>query len=592
MSINTDAIIKEFAAVKTRRAPWELVWDLVCKYVLMRKRGFTKATADGTFYMYGDVYDDTAIKSNNQMVSSLAGALWKNGARTFRIVKPRSVADSEAVKVFYKEANERTVRQMEHPKAGFSTSFSEYLLEQGSLGTSGFGTFKAKDGSDHILEYKACGLRGLYVVEDANGQVSKNFFEVELNAFQVVEEYGEVGKTANVKSAIDSQNRDTKFKVLWVIQPRLDYDAKIKNNLNMPYESVHILEEENVQLRESGFRELPIKVTRFYKNDGEEYGRSPGMESLPSNIELNAIWEIITKGGELDMDPSLYLLDDGSFGGVLDRSPGALNVLDISSRISNTSPIGIVGPPGDPSKLLKLLEVLTNQIVSHFFVDRLLDLNNKTRMTLGEAQIRNEMRAESLGSVYMRQIDECLTPTIKRSIGILVEVGEFGTIQGSEEGIALTAAGKTPVYLPQELVDAQARGEEIYNIEYISPAARILQSEEVRGIMSTWQFAGTFAAVAPEFMIRLNKKWSLERVAELTGATRDVLLSDDEFDKEWKAYQEAQQQAAQLQMQRMSAEIAAKQGSAAQQNAQAVATQAGGGGGGAPGGMGTGGMLL
>lgn len=588
--INLDGILKEFSAVKTRRLPWEPVWDMVCKYVLSRKRGFTNATADGAFYMYGDVYDDTAIKCNNQMTSSLAGALWKNGARTFRIVKPQSVEDSDGVKEFYKLANRRTVLQMEHPKAGFGTAFSEYLLEQGSLGTSGFGTFKAKDGSDHILEYKACGLRGLYVVEDANGRVSKNFFEVELNAFQVVEEYGEVGQTATVKAAIDSQNRETKFKVLWVVQPRLDYDPKLKNNLNMPFESVHILEGDNVVLRESGFRELPIRVTRFYKNDGEEYGRSPGMESLPSNIELNAIWEIITKGGELDMDPSLYLLDDGSFGGVLDRSPGALNVLDISSRISNTSPIGIVGPPGDPSKLIKLLETLVNQIVSHFFVDRLLDLNNKTRMTLGEAQIRNEMRAESLGSVYIRQIDECLTPTIKRSIGILVDAGEFGTVKGSEEDIALLAAGRVPVYLPQELIDAQARGEEIYNIEYISPAARILQSEEVRGIMSTWQFAGTFAQMAPEFMIRLNKKWSLERVAELTGATRDILLSEDEFEKEWKAYQEAQQEAAKLQMQRMSAEIAAKQGSAAQQQAQAEATAAGSGGGGAP--MSAGGMLL
>lgn len=590
---NVDLLLKEFKSVQSRRTLWENVFELIARYVLSRKQGFTSETSEGDFYTHGDVYDDTATLANNQMVSSLVGALWKNGARTFRIVKPKSIPESTNVKEYYQEINRRIVTQMEHSKAGFGTSFQEYMLENGAFGTSGMGVFPTKQGSDHRIDYRAMGLRHMWICEDSSGRVSKIFYQVELNAFQLLEEYGPeaVMGTEAIKSALETFNYDKKFKVLWVVRPRTEYDpTKPKNNQNMPIESVHILIEAKTELRNSGFKDLPIKVTRFYKNEGEEYGRSPAMEALPSIVELNAFWEMITKATEKNLAPPLYLLDDGSFGGgIIDTSPNSLTVLDMTSRISNTPPIGVIGTVGEMQSTIKVIEVLVQQVIKHFFVDRLLDLNNQTRMTLGEAQIRNELRADSLGAIYNRQMDECLTPVIERTIGILVEAGDFGVVKGSPEEIQERSLGKEPLYIPDELVEADAQKIEIYNIEYISPAMRILRSEELRGVMSTWQFAGAFGQAIPEFLIMLDKKASLRKVAELSGAVDDIFLSDEAYEKAFQEYIQMKQQQAQLQAEQVQAETAAKQGSAAQQNAQAQATQMGGP---ASGGQGMGGGML
>lgn len=575
--IDIDGLIKEHAALKARRAPLERVWELIARYVLNRKQGFGSDLNPGDFFVHGDVYDDTAIRALNIMVSSLTGALWKNGARTFRLVKPHNIRETSAVKEFYAEINRRTVYHMEHQKAGFDVAYQEFMMENGGFGTGALGVFPSKPGSENLVEYQVWPLKSLCIVEGANGFVIKVFCEFDFTAAQLIEEYGEeVLKISDVKAAYERKDYEKKFRVLWVIQPRARYNPLIDNNLNMPYESIHILTNPKSELKTSGFTEMPVKVSRFYKIRGEEYGRCPAMEALASIVSANAIQEIIETNAEKRSNAAKYFLDDGTFGGgIVDRSPGSTTVIDISSRISSAVPFGDIDAGGDVNELYKVKETLVNQIMSHFFVDRLLDLNNQTRMTLGEAQIRNEMRSESLGSIYNRQIREGLTPAIERTVSILFDAGELGVIEGSEKYKMLVAQGKEPLIIPPEVVEALGKGEDFYEIKYISPAARVLRSEELRGIMNTWQFCGAYAAIEPELMLKLNKERSIELINELGGASDEILLSREDFEKEIQGYRESQAIAAQQRMAATQADIDAKNGAAAQGAAQAQASLTG-----------------
>ncbi len=575
----TEVELKEFSAVKARRAKWEALWDMVAKFILKRKVGFAATPDPGSFYQQGDVYDETAPQANVTMCSSLVGALWRNGARTFRIARPKDIPDSTENKEYYEKVNNRVIKQMEHEKAGFGIAYQEYMLENGAFGTSGLGVFPAKEGSDHLVEYKAMGLKNLYIVEDAMGRVVKIFYETELNAFQITAEYGQV-PSEKVSAKLEANDYDTKFKVLWVIQPRGKYNPDAVDVLNMPYESLHILEEDKIIVRESGFVTKPVHVGRFYKNEGEEYGRAPGTESIVTVAEVNAIVELITKGAELGLWPALYLLDDGSFGnGVLDRSPMGLTVLDMTSaRIQGASPIGPVAETREMQSTFKLLELLVKQIKGHFFVDRLLDLNNETRMTLGEAQIRNELRADSVGGIYCRQMDEVLTPAIRSTIKILEVAGELGVDPADEERVKMIeVSGREALLIPADVLEAKKKGAEIFEIEYISPAARIMRAEELRGVMSTMQFVGTFAPLKPELMLMIDEVKTLQAVRELSGAPSSMLRSLEDFQKALKDWQEGQAQMTELRMREAQAGIAAKEGAARQQNAQADATAAGSG---------------
>jgi hypothetical protein len=551
--------------------------------MFQRKQGFTTVSTPGDFYTHDDVVDNTAGSALQTMVSSLDGALWKNGGRTFRVVRPRQARDTEEIKTFYRESNARILGQMEHEESAFGTARQEALAEAVGFGTDAIGIFKSKAGSKHKVEYRSLPLKNLYVVEDSRGRVIKEFYEFEYTAFQLVGEYGEAVKTDKVKALLDSNNYDTKLKVLWLVQPNEDPLKKFS------YESIHILQDEKSVIRDMGFKGNPIVVSRFYKNEGEEYGRCPSYNALSPTIELNGVVEIITKGGELTALPSWYVLDDGTFGnGTIDRSPGGVIPIDAtSSRITGMAPIGQIGAVGTLMPLLKLMEMLVTEIKQHFLNDKLTDLNNTTRMTLGEAQIRNELRADNTGSIFSRQMDEKLTPVIRRTIGILEEEGEIGVERGSEIHAQLVSVGKEPLFIPDELLALRDQGVEIYPIEFISPAARILKSEEVRGMISLWQFAAGFAGVAPELMLWLNKKKTMPIVRDLYGAPDDAIVSEEEFEKALAGYQQAQAQQMQIQSAATAAEIAAKGASANQQNAQAEATRGGmngltmGGGGGA-----------
>jgi len=569
--MDIQALIKQFEAVKAKRAPWEVVWELIARYMFQRKQGFTSVSMPGDFYTHEDVVDNTAGAALQTMVSSLDGALWKNGGRTFRVKRPRRVRDSEEVKQFYAEINARIHDAMEHENAAFGTARQEALAECVGFGTDGIGVFKAPPGSKHKVEYRAMSLKSLYVVEDSRGRVVKEFYLFEHPADQLVGEYGEVAMTEKVKAALEKNDFTTLFKVLWVVQP-----AETPKG-SLTYDSLHILYDDKILLRRAGFNGNAIIVTRFYKNEGEEYGRSPGYKALSPTITINAVVETCIKGGELTAFPSWYVLDDGTFGqGTIDRSAGGVVPIDVtSSRITGMAPIGQIGAVGSLQWLQKLIEWLAGEISQHFMVDKLTDLNNRTRMTLGEAQIRNELRADNTGSVFSRQMEEKLTPVIRRTIGLLEDEGELGVEPGSDLAAQLTAVGRIPLLIPQEVMELKAQGGEIYPIEFICPAARILRSEEVRGMISLWQFAAGFSGVAPELLLWLNKKKAMPIVRDLYGAPEDTIVSEEEYEANYENWLKEQASTRQLQAAAVAADVEAKKAGANQANAQAQATMGG-----------------
>lgn len=570
---NIDQDLAQFSALQTRRAPWDKMYELIARYMFSRKQGFITDVQSGEFLVHGDVYDDTAVRANNIMASSLVGTLWKNGARTFRYTCPKEIKQTPQIKEYYRLINLRAIRQIEHEKAGLEVALNEEALESGAFGTSAIAVLPAKT-ADHVIDYKSLELKNLYICENSEGRVDTIFYRSKLKATQMVDEYPEIAAHTKIDAAIKANNYTTEFTVVWIVRPRKNYNPSIENNINLPFESLHIWVDEKILLRESGYKSFPTMVTRFYKNPTDEYGYCPGMEALPSTIELNAIWEILTKAAELQALPPIYVMDDGTLGsGTINRSPNAVNIFDpTSSRATGSAPVGPIVTVGELNTALKLVETLVNQIMSHFFVDRLLDLNNNTRMTLGEAQIRNELRATSLGSVYSRQIAEKQIPLLKRSTELLFDKGILGVLPGSPEEQRMIATGQEPLIIPDELLVARAQGIDIFEIQLISPAARILRSEELRGIMSTWQFAATYSPVAPEFLMLLDKKRTMELVAELSGGTVDILVSDEDFEKEMQAYRESQQLRMEQQLALQNAEVAAKQGAAAQTQAQAQTT--------------------
>ena len=547
-----DALKDRYKTLCANRERWKPLWTEVARYCSPNKQNFYDQHSKGEL-LTDDIFDDTAEQASRLASSAILGALWPNGARSFELVPTDDMEENglvtEEVKQYYQFLTRRVASAMDHPKAGLKRSLAESIHDDVVFGTSGMAKFENDDPAVPVL-YRAYNVRNILFDENFRGEVDTVYIEKEMTASQLAEEYGLENLSQKVKEALDptKSRQDELFKVLHVIQPRREYDRFKYGAKDKPIASIHFEHDSKKILKESGFDEMPIDISRFWKAMDEKFGRSAAMSALPSIFEINVLREAMILATEINLDPPMRVFDDGSLGNEsIDMSAGAMNVLSVSGRLADLSrePVAPIHQPREmQSSQLRMTEL--REIISNaFFVDRLLDLNNETRMTLGEAQIRNKLRGESLNSVYARLLDEKFVPLIEGTVSILFRKQLLGTTADSEEVVRIEALGGKPRIIPEAVLETLVSGDDFYKIKFISPAARIMSTEELEGIIQTTEFVTAVAAFNPEAVLKFDEEKAIERVALLTGAPEETLRSTHAVQQ----IKQAQQQALEAQQQ-------------------------------------------
>jgi len=563
-------VLDRFKMMKSEKSNWNQLYQWVAEYVMTRKQGFNSTPTPGEIQTY-KVFDDTAVSANHLMCSALIGTLWPDGARSFRIGMPMGMEESleeggssEEVKKWYQFVSARMAEYMDNPKSGLITSLEEYMLDQGSFVISGIMTEDSDDDFEAPLIYRAVDAEMLYVDEGRNGYIDTIYMDREFTVRQLVAEYGLENISAAHREEFMEGKCETKVKVLHAIEPRMDADPYGFGDKEMPYASIHIDQGTEKILRESGFLELPVAITRFWKAMGEKYGRSPAMAALPSIFEANALGEAWILAVEKTLDPALLVMDDGTMGGTtIDTSPGSVTVVSVSGRIGNQKPIEPMFLVGDlqwtGARRAELAEIIKN----HFFIDRLMDLNNDHRMQNPEVGIRNELRGQTLNTTYSRQFGEQLVPLIETSFNKLRRRGLLGVVRGSKEEAEMIAVGQTPKYIPDAVVKRMVQGRDVYKIQFISPATRITQASELQGIEHLLTTTIAAAQADPGILDNVDWDWTLRRIQELDGAPREAIRSLERIQQIREQKQQAQQQMMEMEAARQQSETARNMGQAA-----------------------------
>jgi len=531
----------------SKREYWNHQFQILGQYVFQRKQQFDIKYSEGSFLNDGMINDSTASRSLQAMVSAIMGSLWKTGGRTFRLAMPDFIPSTKEHKDYYLKINKMMAKYMETEKAGFELAFQETLLEEGAFGTGSIGVFEG----DYItpLIYKCWSLQSLYVAETKDEFVDTIYYDQSRTVEQVVNEYGIENVSGSLKEKYNSsKSKLDKVVICIAIEPRTEKErAGKKGNIGMPFGSYHFEVETKHLLKESGYGEMPSKVSRWYKLANETYGRSPAMDALPAVMQINALKEAFLVGVEKKVEPPLYVLDDGSLGAAtVDTSAGGLSVFNMSGRINVSQPVGVIFDVGELQSVWQAIEDTKLEINQHFLIDKLYDLNNKTRMTLGEANIRYDIRSDALSSVYARIMNEQLSPVIERSFNILFSKGLLG-IQEEDDATRniLMSEGIDPIIIPPQIAEAMAMGREVYEIEYVSPASRILRQNEKQGTFELFNATMQLAQIDPDAMDIIDVDEALEIYRDLCGASPRVMRPKTEAEARRQARAEAQAQAAQ-----------------------------------------------
>ncbi len=538
--------------LKARKEPWLTFFQLLGEFIHIRKQNFTVSQIPGDFLMR-EVFDSMGPKSAKTSASALLGMLWPTNARKIQLTRPEVLPDTFEIKEYYDRITNIVHKVLDNPKGRLSNALAEYMLDQVVFGTSGIEPFPDEELG---VRYRAWGIREIHIAEGRAGEVDTIYLLLRFRVQRMVSEYGLDKVSERVRKLYNENRFDDEVDLLIAIEPRIEKTGT-QSNRDLEFESTHIEIESRHILRESGFDELPIKIGRFVKLLGEEYARSPGMDAIPDILESNAIWESVTIAIEKNLDPPLGVLDDGRLGaGEIDTSAGAVNVFNISGRAGERNPVFPINTVGEIKSTVNLLEKLAQNIADHFFIDRLLDFNNQVQMTLGEAQLRNKLRHNTLGSILTNQITDVFDLVIERTFNLLFEQNKLGVLNGSVEHTMALFNGEDPIIIPDEVAELMARGEDVYGIEYFTPAMRIIQAEEAEGIFRSWEFLTGLSKVKPDVSDVLDADKSVKRFTELTGAPSTIVLSQEAIDLIREERDKQQQQVAQLELAKQASEAA------------------------------------
>lgn len=556
--------LRRYGVVKSKRMRWLNLWQFIGEYVHMVKREFTENIQTEGDFLVERVFDSTGPKANRKMAAALLGMLWQSGAKSIKINPAEGVSNNDENKEYFEFMNAEIIKALDDPRSGLALALEEYMIDQGSFGTSGISCFQ---GDESALMFKCWGVDEISIEEGRNGQIRTIYREFEISVLQAAEDYGLENLSKGVNELYKNGDTSDKVKFLHIISPKSLLE---KRDDEMDFEGIHIEMDANKIVKEEGFFEMPVIVSRFLKRRNEVYGRSPAMEALPDILELNATKEARIVAIEKSLDPPLGVYDDSILGNEeVDTSAGGISVFAASGRLQNRNPIFPLFTVETIREVDKSVEDLMMSINEHFYIDRLLDFNNKSEMTLGEAQMRNQIRAEGLGSLFTRQQTELFVPLLNRVVAVLWRAGYLGVIPGSDEESIAIARGENPRYVPDELADIIVNGQDFYKIEFITPAARMMEAAEAQGIMRAWEFAAFAGQYDQSVFDGLNADRSLEILSKSMGAPTAIMKSEEAIQmiREQRAAQQEAQMQAEMAKQQMEVVQATSQ-------AQAMATEA------------------
>jgi len=332
--------------------------------------------------------------------------------------------------------------------------------------------------------------------------------------------------------AQDKLRSITKINILHAIEPRYDRNPDGLGNFDLPVASCYIELGQDHMIRESGYDMLPVFVCRLLKNIREKYGRSFAMNALPDVLELNALREMEIVGTEKMYDPPLGILDDGRLGaGTLDTSAGAINVFNMTGRVGNNPPVFPLQVVGPVKPLKDRIDELKQSVSDHFMIDRLLDMQNETEMTYGEVLERQKLRAFVLNPIFSRPINEVFSPLIHYCFKSLLDRGYLGVLPGSKKHQEAMLFGDDVLVIPPDIAKAMLNGEDVYDIKYLTPAARMMKTQLASGILNSWKFANDVAAARPQVYDNYDEDISARLIAEYNGAPREMCRAKELIDQ-------------------------------------------------------------
>lgn len=524
-------LLKRFSSLQQQRSNWESHWQDIADFIVPRKADITKKRTAGD-KRTEQIFDGTAIHAAELMAASLHGMLTNASTPWFHLRFTNDEFDrDDQAKEWLQSATD--IMYQEIHRSNFHEAIHELYADLVTFGTAVMFIDAQQpekgDGWSSLLRFSTRHIAECYLSEDDQGRVDTVYREFKMPARAVAKQFGEENIGKHIGKILKEDPYEL-VKLVHVVMPRTDRDAKKLNSLNMPYASIYLDPEDKIILSEGGYMENAYVSPRYLKASFEVgYGRSPGMNSLSDCKMLNKMSEVTIRAAQLHIHPPLMVPDDG-FHLPVRTIPGGLNFYRSGTR-DRIEPLNIGGnnPIGQ-----EMLEQRRQAIRAAFYVDQLI-LGNSPGMTATEVIQRTEEKMRLLAPALGRLQAELLHPLVNRTFNLL---------------------SRNKMFPPAP--DFMQNGE--IDIEYVSPLAKAQRSGDVQSAMQLFQFLAPLMQVDPSVVDYLDMDGLAQHIIKVTNIPATVVRGEQQVAQ---LREQRQAQEAQMQQMQQGAEMAKAAGEGA-----------------------------
>lgn len=520
MADDLNSLCRDFDTIKADRYNWESWWQSIAERVLPSQAQFTTRDSEGEkrterIFTGKPIIDCERFAAVLEDLLTPRTQLWHSLAP-----EDDEITEDQAVKEYLERLNKAVYSQRYRPAANYASQKQQGYASIGAFGNSAMFIDERVGGG---LRYRQCHLSEVYWKESHEGRVDTVFREFELDKRQAEARAAEE-RWDLPRQIVDCTDPYRKFTFLHVTRPNAERVASRMDYRGMPYSSHYLVPQYKHTCKVGGYWSWPWAIGRYHLGVREIYARSPAMAAWGAILTLNEEKKTVLRAGQKEVDPPVLLQEDGLLDAFNMRS-GALNYGAVSN---DGTPLAIPFKSGANVPLgLELMQLEQAEIEESFLVSIFKILAEHPQMTATQVLEITQQKATLLAPTMGRMQSEDLGPQLEREIDLLSRDSRFS-------------------WILEEMPDALREAGGAYKIEYRSPLARAMRSQDGVAIMRTFEALPAAASIDPDAALVMDVPAALRELADINGVPAKLMRDKKTVDamKAQRAESEQMTQAA------------------------------------------------
>ena len=511
-------------SLDVERKSWWIHWHELAEYILPRRYKWLvtpNKTSRGS-PINQRIIDETGSVASRVLAAGMMSGITSPSRPWFRMqMQQEELNDSAEVKLWCDDVAKRM--QMVMANSNYYTAKAVQYYDLAIFGTAPMLIYEDRD--NIIRCYNPCAGE-YYAANGPSFTVDTLYRQFTMTVAQVVAEFGEDAVCASTRQLFKTPGgKDQEIIVGHAIEPNPNFGGGAgvdRFGVSMRFrfrEAFWEYGRSSVSpLRMKGYHEQPFSIPRWDLVGNDPYGRSPGMDALPSIKQLQL--ESKRKAQALDkmVNPPMKA-SPGMKNQPASLLPGAVTYTTAAGDFFE--PVYQFNPPIEA--ITADIQDVRERIKATFFNDLFMMISQlDTVRTATEIDARREEKLIQLGPVLERFQNEGLAPDIDRIFAIMQRNGLIPPPPPQIHGMPIKVA-------------------------YDSMLSQMQRAAQTGSIERLWATVGNLAGAVPDVLDLLNYDEGVDEYADMLGVSPKLLNDPAKVAAIRQQKAQAQQQQAAMQ---------------------------------------------